>query len=290
MQVADMANEDTWACPSCTASNAGKFCGSCGEKKPDRHDLSLGHLLSHAGETLFHWDSKLLATFRTLLLRPGQLSEAYIQGCRKPYVHPFQVFFIANVLYFLLFPVLGWTGLKTPLNVHETMLPYSSWAARKVQARAAAKGISHEELAHRFDHIMDVQSRSMVLLMVPLFAFVLFVAEFYRRRFLAEHLVFALHFMAVWLLFQMILLPIVTSLGARFFIAHGIRISARGLDRFTFETGGILLATYLFFGLRRFYRDSLRAAVIKAPLLAYASLYVLAVYRFLLFLTVLYST
>jgi len=87
-----------WKCPSCSATGTDRFCGSCGEKKMGRHDLSIGHLLGHAAETLFHWDSKIFRTFRALLIRPGLLSEAYVNGQRRTYVRPFQVFFVSNVL------------------------------------------------------------------------------------------------------------------------------------------------------------------------------------------------
>jgi thiamine biosynthesis protein ThiS len=278
-----------WICPTCSNQNSGRFCGRCGEKRLGSHDLSVAHLLSHAGESLFHWDSKILATFRMLLLRPGLLSAAYVEGRRKPYVQPFQVFFIANILYFLLFPILGWSGLKTPLGIYETMQSYSQWATRMATHRAAAKGLSMAEFGHRFDHVMDLQSRSLVLLMVPLFAFALFVIEWRKKRYLGEHLVFALHFMAVWLLIFMIALPGTCSELVRLLHPMGITFTNKALNQFLGLAGGLVLAVYLFFALRRFYGDSVIAALIKAPVLVYASFETLEIYRFVLFVIALYS-
>jgi thiamine biosynthesis protein ThiS len=195
---------EQWTCPSCSAKSSDRFCSSCGEKKMARHDLSIGHLMGHAAETLFHWDSKIFRTFRTLLVRPGLLSQAYVNGQRKTYIHPFQVFFVSNVLYFLAYPAIHWSGLKTPLTGYLHWMWYSGWATRLATHRAAVLGISMSEFAQRFDRVLDVQSRSMVLLMVPIFAIALFVLEWRRRRYLVEHLVFSLHYIAAFLLLFMI--------------------------------------------------------------------------------------
>jgi thiamine biosynthesis protein ThiS len=284
-----ISQDEDWNCPTCTAANLSDFCASCGEKRPSPHDLSMGHLLSHASETLFHWDSKIFRTLRVLFTRPGVLSAAYVSGRRKPYVHPFQVFFIANVLYFFLFPVLGWSGLKTPLAIYQTNMGYKGWASRKAAHRAEVKGMSMGEFTQRFDHAADVESRSLVLLMVPLFALAAWVLEWRKRRFFAEHVVFALHFYAFWIISILIVLY-----GGAFAVllawrSLGHAVSFRHLDARLFEVSEIIVAIYLALALRRFYGDSKPAAIIKAVLLAGSTYYVLQAFRFVLFLTALYS-
>src|ERR1051326_7722 len=105
-------------CPTCGAIAESRFCGACGEKESDRHDLSLAHFFSHALGEFFHFDSRIFRSFRLLFTRPGFLAAEYVRGCRKPYLHPFQLFFLANLLYFFLQPLTGWTGLRTPLYIH----------------------------------------------------------------------------------------------------------------------------------------------------------------------------
>jgi thiamine biosynthesis protein ThiS len=280
---------ESWTCPSCSMPCDAKFCFACGEKKPSHHDLAMGHLLSHAGETLFHWDAKLVRTFRALLSQPGLLGCEYVAGKRKPYAHPFQVFFIANLLYFLLFPVIGWSGLKTPLRVYETMQDYSAWATRTATHRAAGEGLSMAEFGNRFDHVMELQAKSMVLVMVPVFAIPLFALEWRKRRYLAEHLVFSLHFMAVWLLLFMIALPTVVSAAARLLRHWGVIFAERAENRFLSYAGGLILVAYLWPALQRFYHDGKSAALVKAVVLVFASMYILELYRLILFLTALYS-
>jgi thiamine biosynthesis protein ThiS len=288
-EAEQISEGEDWTCPSCNAANPSDFCASCGEKKPSPHDLSMGHLLSHAGETLFHWDSKIFRTIRLLFNRPGLLTSEYVNGRRKPYVHPFQVFFIANLLYFLLFPILGWSGLKTPLVIYQTDMSYRVWASRMAAHRAEVKGVSMGEFTQRFDHAADVESRSLVLLMVPLFALAAGVLGWSKRRFFAEHVVFALHFYAFWIITILIVLY-----GGAFAVllawkSLGHAVSFRYLDARLFEVSEIIVATYLALALRRFYGDSKPTAIIKAVLLAGSTFYVLQAFRFVLFLTALYS-
>jgi thiamine biosynthesis protein ThiS len=281
--------EKSWTCPTCMAANRNAFCAACGEKRPSPHDLSMNHLLSHAGETLFHWDSKIFRTMRWLFARPGFLSSEYVSGRRKPYVNPFQVFFIANLLYFFLFPILGWSGLKTPLVIYQTDMSYKGWASRMAAHRAEVKGMSMGEFTQRFDHAADVESRSLVLLMVPLFALACWLLEWRKQRFFAEHVVFGLHFYAFWIISILIVLYGGASAVLLAWKSLGHAVSFRHLDGRLFKVSEIIVVIYLWLALRRFYGDSTPAAIIKAVLLAVSTYYILQVFRFVLFLTALYS-
>jgi thiamine biosynthesis protein ThiS len=286
---ADTPTGETWVCPSCQATASGKFCCECGEKKPSRHDLSVRHLLSHVGEVVFHWDSRILRSLRVLLTHPGRLSTEYVDGRRKLYTHPFQVFFIANVLYFLLYPVIGWSGLKTPLVGYQHWMWYSVWATRMATHRAMIKGIPLAELSQRFDHVIDIQSRSMVLLMVPIFAVALFLLEWRRGRYFGEHLVFSLHYIAAWLL--LIMIGLSGAFTAVFRVLGPLRIGPQGLgsDYILSILAALIMGLYLFLALRRFYRDSDFWAFAKTIALLAATFEMLDMYRIILFLTALYS-
>lgn len=279
----------SWTCPSCSAAAEGNFCSGCGEKQPSPHDLSVRHLLSHAGEALFHWDSKIFRSFWLLFSRPGFLAAEYVRGARRRYLHPFQLFFIANLLYFILQPFTGWSGLRTPLHVHTQMMPYSSLASRMVAHREAAKGVSAIEFERAFNHVVDVQARSLVILMVPFAALLLAILEWRKRRTYPEHLVFSLHLYAAWLIGIMIVFY-GSVYGVLLILAHnGIRLKDTSVDSALFPVAVILIAAFIYPALRRFYQDSAWAAVIKALLLARGMFYILELYRFILFITALYS-
>lgn len=288
--IQETSETEGWACPACGAQAAGKFCAGCGEKKFSPADLSVHHFFFHALGEFFHFDSKIFATFRLLFAKPGFLSKAYAGGCRKPYLHPIQVFFIANLIYFFLQPLTGWTGLKTPLYVHTHMSMYSPLATRLVSKRIAAKGISEAHFTDTFNHVVDLQARSLVLLMVPMFALVIWMLEWRKRRFFGEHLAFALHFYAFWILTMFLILFGLTKPVLVFLQHQGIVFGERALDHFLYLAGQAITLVYLFLAIRTFYRDNVAFALTKAMAMIFAIDYIMQLYRFILFLTALYTS
>jgi len=276
-------------CPTCGAAVEGKFCGACGEKASDRHDFSLSHFFSHALGEFFHFDSRIFRSFRLLFTRPGFLAAEYVRGCRKPYLHPFQVFFVANLLYFFLQPLTGWTGLRTPLYIHMHMLPYSKLASRLVEQRILATGTTLQQFSASFNHVIDGQARTLVVVMVPLLALLLALVQWRKKRYFGEHLVLALHFIAFWLVGVFIVLYGGSSIVLRLLAHWGRHFPDYKVDAFLFPITRAIQAIYLYFAFRAFYRDSVIAALLKSALVAYLALYLVQLYRFILFFTALYA-
>jgi len=277
-------------CPSCGSAVEGKFCGACGEKESDRHDLSLSHFFSHALGEFFHFDSRIFRSFRLLVTRPGFLAAEYVRGCRKPYLHPFQLFFVANLLYFFLQPLTGWTGLRTPLYIHMHMLPYSKLASHLVERRILAYGITLQQFSASFNHVIDAQARTLVVVMVPLSALLFALVQWRKKRYFGEHLVLALHFIAFWLLAIFIVMYGSGSVILRLLAHRGIHFPDTKVDAFLFPITRLVQAIYLYFAFRTFYRDSVLAALLKSALVAYLAVYLVQLYRFVLFFTALYSS
>lgn len=282
-------SSESWQCATCSDTGNGAFCPKCGEKKPSRHDLSLSHFFTHALGEFFHFDSKIFRTFRLLFTRPGFLAAEYVRGCRKPYLHPFQAFFVANLLYFFLQPLTGWSGLRTPIYVHMHMLPYSRLATRMVEHRILAKGITLDQFSASFNHVIDAQARTLVIVMVPMLALLLAVLQWRKRRFFGEHMVLALHFTAFWLVGIFIVMYGSATLVLRLLAHWGVHFIDYKVDAFLFPITRVVQAIYLYFAFRTFYRDPVLAAVLKAAALAYLLIYPLQLYRFILFFTALYA-
>jgi thiamine biosynthesis protein ThiS len=277
-----------WQCPTCGAQVSGKFCPDCGEKKFGASDLSMRHFFHHALGDFFHFDSKIFGSFRLLFTRPGFLTSEYLRGCRKPYLHPFQLFFIANLIYFLLLPYTGWSGLRTTLAIQTHMMSYKHLASRMVADRIAAKGVTLEQFSHSFDHVVDVQARSLVMLMVPLFALVLALMQWRKKQFFGQHLVFSLHFTAFWLVALFIGFYGGTAQIYRFAQHHGVALAYLNSDNALFPVALLILVGYTTLAMHAVYRDSILLSLVKAAILTASFHYVLDIYRFVLFLTALY--
>jgi thiamine biosynthesis protein ThiS len=279
-----------WRCPTCGTRVSGKFCPDCGEKKFGAADLSIRHFFTHALGEFFHFDSKIFRSFLLLFTRPGFLTAEYLRGCRKPYLHPFQIFFIANLFYFLVQPYIGWSGLRATLDQQLHIMSYSNLASRLVAQRLAGKGIALAQFSQSFDHVVDVQARSLVLIMVLLYAVLLAVLQWRRKQFFGQHLVFCLHFTAFWLIAILVALYPGVSLLLRFALRHGVHLPSTNWDNLIFPVALSLLLIYSFLALRTAYRESAFLSFAKALVLVAAFHYALDTYRFILFLTALYAS
>jgi hypothetical protein len=66
------------------------FCANCGQSSKDSR-LSFGRLIKDAISNILNIDSRLIHTFRDLIF-PSKLTRTYIEGKRKYYVNPVQLF------------------------------------------------------------------------------------------------------------------------------------------------------------------------------------------------------
>ena len=64
-------------CPTCNGDVATRYCPDCGERQLRPSDLTLGHLIGQAIETVTNTDGRVFASVRDLAIRPGALTSAY---------------------------------------------------------------------------------------------------------------------------------------------------------------------------------------------------------------------
>jgi len=295
--AADAENtaETPWTCVTCGQKAQGKFCAHCGEKRRDKYDFSLRHVLAEAAEAFFHVDSKIFLTLRTLVTKPGKLTSEFFLGRRKPYMSPLQTFFVCNLLFFVLQPLTGLEILAPPLRVFENNDFVGKTATRLVDRRLTKEHLSRnnpeqfKEFTERFERAAHLQAKSLILALAPMMAAVLAVLNFGRRRYFSQHIIFSLHAYAWWLLW---LLANLVILALVIVLLHfgGRTIDVKYFDpaATSLEFGG--LGVYLFFAGRRFYHDRMVPALVKTVALTFCAYGLFHVYRLMLFFTVLYST
>lgn len=79
----------TNTCINCKSKLEGPYCHQCGEKIVTEKDFTIKKLLKQTVDVFTHLDSKIFLTLKFLLLKPGKLSEDYVEGLRKPFMKPF---------------------------------------------------------------------------------------------------------------------------------------------------------------------------------------------------------
>lgn len=185
---------------------------------------------------------------------------------------------------------MGWTGLRTTLAVQTHMMSYRGLSTRMVKHRIAAKGIPLDAFAHSFDHAVDVQARSLVLVMVLIYAVLLAVLQWRKKTFFGQHLVFCLHFTAFWLLAVFIGLYGGSYWILRFAATQNVNLPILNSDQDLFFVALLMVGLYAARAMHIVYHDSLAVSLIKGALMAGAFHFVLDIYRFILFLIALYTS
>lgn len=274
-------------CPECGEPIPERFCTRCGEKRVEERDYSLSHFLAEALNVIANLESPIPRSFFALLCRPGLLTAEYLTGRRKRYLKPLQVFLLCNVIYFFAQPLSGFNTLTTPLRVHLTGMPYKQSARRLVSEVLDRRHVAFEEYAASFDATIQNQAKTLVIVMVPMFAAVLVPLYWRRRRFFVEHLVFATHFYSVFLLFLLVLNSI-TALTFRFARRFGV-VWSSNYDLLVSVLFLCFCGAYIFVALRRVYREGWAATLLKCLALVVALAVVVQTYRLLLFFTAFYA-
>lgn len=287
-------------CPSCDAPVAGAFCSACGEHIIKR-DYSTWHFIKRSFGQLTSLDSKVYRSYWLLLTKPGFLSGAYLAGARRPYMRPIQLFLIANLVYFLVQPVTMFNTFNNTLSSHMNRQVYSERAglAERVSREVDARDVSFEQYEALFNQKSTTYAKSFILIIVPLFAVLLFAAFGRARRHYVEHLVFSMHFVAFLLLFVYSLFLLFYSLGYQvvYQFVLGDFLNQQGGDSIwrilvhllNEHISTPLFVIYFYLSARRFYAESRLSCLLKSLMLGFAMLYVIYTYRFLLFWMTFYS-
>lgn len=277
-------------CANCDEPQEGKFCAACGEKRLSGHDRTLLHIVGHALEVATHANGKILLTLTTLLRHPGQLTADHRRGRRKPYIPPLQLFLVANLIFFLLHPIIGSNTLTTSLNTHLHYTWHQGIARALVLPRLQARTLSVDAYAVIFDAASVTQARSLVILVVPLFSLAVVALYWRQRRNYVDHLVFATHFGTFWLLLICATLAL-TNLAARLLRSADVFPSAEQVSVAIIGFSLAFMAPYLFYASRVvFGRQPFWITIAKAVALGVAFDLSLQVYRGVLFFITFWST
>ncbi len=193
----DPLSPDDSTCPNCGATEAGRYCRDCGQKRPRPGDLSLAHAWRHLVDEVLDVDGRIFRTMRLLFTKPGQLTVDFFSGRRARYVHPLRLFLVVSGLYFLAeTQTLSPSGLLRGRPGQE--------AAAAVRAAAASGGEPYPvRLAGVEAQVRLVFKITFIgtVLINGLWFWVLFRTS---RPYLAEHMITALHLSAFAMIVTMV--------------------------------------------------------------------------------------
>ncbi len=102
-------------CLNCGSPLSGRHCAECGQSG-DVHLLTMQEVSHDFVHSVLHLDGRVWNTLRTLVLRPGELTNEYIAGRRERYLPPFRLYLVVSILFFALSTLLPGNAL---VRVHD---------------------------------------------------------------------------------------------------------------------------------------------------------------------------
>lgn len=270
-------------CPSCDNPFAGKFCASCGEKQLSHHEFSVKHFIAESIESLTHFDGKFWKTLKALFLKPGMLTLNFEAGKRVLYMRPFQLFIVANLLFFII--VRGTNLFASSLSNYYNSSLYSWFGTKDAVSRKATTEEGFIALASLFNERIITQSKSFIFLFIPLLALACWLLFFRKRKPFTLHLVFATHFFAFILLYFLAFVFLIET--PVHYLLHATE--SRVYDAFLGIFSICVFATYQVLAARRFYKSSWSWSIISGIVISFVFFASLVAYRLLLFYKIIYT-
>lgn len=140
-------------CRNCGAALAGDFCHDCGQSAQSLR-RPFWALLGESIETLFSLDSRAARTLPSLLIHPGRMTRAYLDGQRARFIPPFRLYVLASLIFFVVLPLVMGRGLSVVPGGAQNF-----GEARAEIERAYAEGeMTAEEYRGALDGINEVEA------------------------------------------------------------------------------------------------------------------------------------
>ena len=177
-------------CKSCANRFSGAYCNVCGEKVINDDDRKLKHFLGEFINAITFADNKLWRTLKNIIISPGRYSLDFVEGKRRGYMKPISMFFLANLLYFLI------PHFNTSLNIQTNDFLHSNVAEKLVQQEVAERGISLENYQSQYDTKTTELSKLLLIMMAIIIAIIFWIIHLgSRHNLIADNLTVGLEFM-----------------------------------------------------------------------------------------------
>ncbi|TDO73614.1 uncharacterized protein DUF3667 [Flavobacterium chryseum] len=309
-------------CLNCRHVVEQKFCPNCGQENTDSRK-TFHHLFIHFFEDLTHYENAFWKTIRNLLFKPATLTKEYLSGKRLSYLAPVRLYIFISFITFLmiaLFPSKvaenldkSGKGVSTKLeknskvnvktfngNRHFELKPMKEIDSIQKYGTEKEKLSefeywSYEKVIHVTEHntikeiiIKFVDSFThnipkILFIIMPLFAFFLWLFHDKKKWYYFDHGIFTLHYFSFLLLIFLILFIINKVIGL-----FGENSPIAFISDITNFIGIIWMCYYFYPAHHRFYGESRFVSFVKSVLLFWINsffiLFLLTIYVFYIFI------
>lgn len=240
----------TVTCKNCNSSFKGKYCNHCGEKVVEDSDFTIRSILYRGIGAITNFDSKFYKSSKFLFFKPGYLTKNFVNGIRVPFMKPFQIFVLANIIFFFFLSELDIFRSPAKWYFYGDNIPVMDKAAIIMEQ----KNITLEALKSKYDSLSSDLAKGLIIIFIPFIAFFGHLSHLKSKLPFGKHLIFALHYFSFFLLICVCW----TSL---------VELLISNTNKYIFIIPiHIFMFLHYVFGIRSFYGDSWTKAIFKGIL------------------------
>ncbi len=171
-------------CRNCGNQMKGPYCEKCGQHLFSGIKRSVKGLTFNALENMFVLDNKLFTTLGYLLFYPGKLTLEYMRGRMVSYVHPSKLFWFITIVFFALLTSQMKEKKEEERKINTTII------SKQTESDIRDDNINIDDLKQ---HI-STYAPYMTFLLIPFFAFLMYVFFHKKNSFYVDYFAFSLHF------------------------------------------------------------------------------------------------
>ena len=234
-------------CKNCAASFKGKFCNVCGEKVVESSDFTIRSIISRGFGAITNFDSKFYKTVFYLFFKPGALTKRFVEGVRVPFMKPFQIFVIANIIFFFFLSELD--IFRTPAKWY--FYEENTAIMARAQEIMQSKEWTLDQVKVEYDKLSSTLAKGLIILFIPFIAFFGYIFHYKSKMEFGKHLIFAIHYFSFFLLICVLWTELMESIANQY-----------SKYFFIIPINAIFLFHYIL-GLKNFYDNSWIKAIVK---------------------------
>lgn len=274
-------------CGNCRALLEGPYCARCGQRDVDLN-VTARSLLTEGLQEFIAVDRRFLRTVHLLFARPGHLTRTYLAGKRVRYTSPLRLYLAASVLFFSAYVLTqgvreGYMDARNPQLVNRVRAMEareSGGSPPLVERRSLLAGVrdfratlasgQRRAILDRTTFVREYSENLSwaLLLTLPVLSLVLGLVHLGSGRLLIRHLVFSLHFGAVFAFgfLALMIAGVLAKVGIR---ALGVdALALPDVNLLLYVPGGVALLVYLYVSTGRVYPERARIRVVRFALTA----------------------
>lgn len=273
-------------CKSCGHVFTGLYCNICGEKVIEPKDRSMRTFMGNILIAITFADNRFIKTLWYTISNPGFVSKEYADGRRVHYLRPLQLFFILNLVYFLV-PVLQL--FNSSLRTQMYFLFHSNMVRDLVIKHVVEEGLSINGYSLMYDSKSTAMAKLLMIVFVLLASLPLSLIFRKKNRYFTDHVALSVELACYNIFINAIFLS-----GLLWVLSRIFHWSGSGLGDYLNDTTFtiIFITTNMYFiyrASRTFYQQRGKRLIVKSALAIVGLFLALEAYRLMLFFVTFWS-